>query len=490
VSAAVETGRVLAGRYRLLARLGRGGFGEVWRANDAVLGREVAVKTLALPLADPSVEQRFEREARALARLDHLNVVAVYDSGVDLGTGYLVMQLLPGPSLAALLAEQGPLPLAQALGYAQGAAAGLAAAHGAGLVHRDVSPANLILDRGGTVKLVDFGVARLTDASPTLTATGTVFATPGYVSPEQAAGRPADARSDLYALGCVLYALLAGEAPFTAEHPLGVVHQHLSSPPPRLGGRRADVPAELDDLLASLLAKDPDERPASAERVRRRLAEISATLPAADTQPVATMPLPTAPTRPLERRRRGRWALAAVPIAAAAVIALAATLAVALTGHTRSPAPRGAAAGVRSTTTPATTAAKKRPTTTTTSGRPATATLASVETPDQALAAARAAIAHAQAERQIDPAAAADLGHRLDEIGKALQHPNPQDAAHKVVDLLNHLGDLAGAGRLTSAGLTQLMTPLDRLAALVPARASSAHGDHGHHGKGEKKDNP
>ena len=150
VSETVVSGRLLGGRYRLLGRLGRGGFGEVWRAEDGVLGRQVAVKTVALAAAEPLLVRRFEREARALARLNHRNVVAIYDSGVEDRTGFLVMQLVRGPSLAKLLAEAGPLPLARALDYAAQTAAGLAAAHRAGLVHRDLSPANLVLDAGGT----------------------------------------------------------------------------------------------------------------------------------------------------------------------------------------------------------------------------------------------------------------------------------------------------------------------------------------------------
>jgi len=295
----VESGRVLAGRYRLVARLGRGGFGEVWRAADPLLGRDVAVKTLTFAPRDQVGVKRFAREARALARLNHPNVVGVYDSGLDDATGYLVMPLLAGPSLATLLAETGPLPLEEALDYAKQAAAGLEAAHEAGLVHRDVSPANLILDGAGTLKLVDFGVARFADASTVLTATGTVFATPGYVSPEQAAGHPADARSDLYALGCVLYALLAGEPPFTAEHPIGVVQHHLTSPPPSLGARRADVPAALDELLSALLAKEPRHRPQTAREVAQRLDAMRP-------QAAATVPL-TAPTLVIRRPPRRRW---------------------------------------------------------------------------------------------------------------------------------------------------------------------------------------
>ena len=456
----VETGRVLAGRYRLTARLGRGGFGEVWRADDTVLGREVAVKTLIVSGDGDALLRRFEREARTLARLDHRNIVTVYDTGADDGTGYVVMQLLAGPSLAALVAEHGPLPLDQALDYASQAAAGLAAAHAVGIVHRDVSPANLMLDGAGTVKLVDFGVARLDRASTTLTATGTVFATAGYVSPEQAAGEPADARSDLYSLGCVLYALLAGEPPFTAEHPIGVIQQQLSSPPPLLSSVRADVPAELDELLATLLAKNPADRPKSAEDVRRR---VDALRGGSDAATAATIALTRAPTT------RRRW-----PITAAAIglVALAAGLAATLSSG-------GDKTAVTTTTPPTTTApATTAPVTTATATTPA-----APATPEQAIADVRSAIVAAQAQGSLDPAAAADLNHRIDDIANALQHPNPQDAAHKTSDLLHHLADLVDGGQLTTAGLTQISTPLNQLAALLPA--VPAPGNDGGHGKGK-----
>jgi serine/threonine-protein kinase len=486
VGAAVETGRVLAGRYRLEERLGRGGMGEVWRASDAVLEREVAVKTLALSPADEEIVKRFAREARALARLNHPNVVPVYDSGADDGASFMVMQLLSGPSLAALLAERGPLPLEEAIAYARQAAAGLAAAHRAGLVHRDVSPANLILDAAGALKLVDFGVARLTDGSPTLTMTGTVFATPGYVSPEQAAGRPADARSDLYALGCVLYALLAGEPPFKAEHPLGVVHQHLTSPPPPLGERRADVPAELDLLLGALLAKDPRDRPASAEEVEQRLAAIGSV--DGEGAGAATVPLPTAETRRLARparRRRAVWAIGLV--AAAGLLALGALLATTLGGGgTHAAAPPSSTRHVSTTST--TTTAPRTTTSTTTHAATTTApppASVRLQTPAQALAAAQAALAAAQSAGRLDTKDATDLQHRLDDVAKALQHPNPADAAHKVDDLLKQLNALESHGQITPAAASQVSAPITRLAALLPSeQAPAPPGPPGH----DKKD--
>ena len=491
-----QSGRVLAGRYRLLTRLGRGGFGEVWRAEDARLAREVAVKTLTLPIAEDT-ERRFAREARALARLNHPNVVAVYDFGADDGIGYLVMQLLSGPSLAALSTANGPLSVDEALEYAEQAAAGLAAAHRAGIVHRDVSPSNLILDHDGVVKVVDFGVARLREASVALTVAGTVFATPGYVSPEQAAGRPAGPQSDLYSLGCVLYALIAGEPPFTGEHAMGVIQQHLTSAPPPLAGRRPDVPASVEAVISALLAKDPGDRPASADDVAGDLAAIRSRVRGGAEQTVATRRLAsthtdappsggpvTAVTRPAAeamgigatahaRRQGARWGWIAVGLA---VVALGALLASRLAGG------GGAAPGKAGTTGhtgTATTPSHRQAATAATTGTRASPT--ALNTPAQAIAAARVAVTRALTSGQLDRAAAEDLNHRLDDISQALQHPNPHDAAGKVSDLLRHLADLVRAGQVTAIGGSRISAPLNRAAALLPAAHSQPPGQDGKH---------
>jgi len=425
---------VLEDRYELIERLGRGGFGEVWRAHDSVLDRDVAVKLVTLD--DDDLRRRFDREARALARLDHPNVVAVY----DVGDGYLVMQLLAGPSLAALLADVGALPLEQALDYTRQAASGLAAAHAAGIVHRDVSPSNLILDGAGTLKLVDFGVARL-DGTSGLTATGTVFATAGYVSPEQAEGRPADARSDLYSLGCVMYALLTGAPPFTGEHPIGVIQQHLTATPPPL-----HVRPDVDALVAELLAKDPRDRPGSADAVVRRLSGETA-------EP--TIALPRA------RRRRPTVLMAAL---AAGLVVLGIFLATTLGSG------GGSKAGTTAAAPPPTTTQPPPPTTTAPKPTPPQPT-----TPADAIAAVRRAIAAAQSGGQLDPGAANDLEHRLDDISQALTHPNPNDTAHKAADLVHQIGNLQQNGQLT--GGTALQTAVQRLVALLPtAPAPPGHG--------------
>jgi serine/threonine-protein kinase len=469
------TGGLLASRYRLGLRLGRGGFGEVWQATDLVLRREVAVKTTELPPGDSDVARRFEREAHALARLDHPNVVAVYDSGVDGEAGYLVMPMLSGPTLDSLVAA-GPLPLPLAVEYGRQAAAGLAAAHAAGLVHRDVSPANLILHHD-TVKIVDFGVALMADSSR-LTVTGTVFATPNYVSPEQAAGGRADARSDLYGLGAVLYALVAGEPPFSAEHPLGLIQHHLSTAPPRLRELRPDAPAGLERLVVELMAKDPGARPASATSVERRLAEIAHGL-----QPEApTLVLDDAPTRrltaPLPRPASGRRrAVVALALTATLLgVGAAAGLALLGRGGHGAPPPARAAGSTAAARRPATPAA----TTATEPVPPPTIT-----SPSQAVTAFQAAVLEAQRRGQLDAAAAADLEQGLADLSAALDRPNGKDAARKLGSLEDRVAQLADSGRLSAAAANAIMAPLNRLAALLPALPQPpGHGRGKEHGNG------
>jgi len=224
---------LLVGRYRLDRRIGSGGMGHVWAAHDTVLGRDVAVKVQQFdPHGDWAAFERFVREARTAAGLQHPNVVTIFDSGTDGDTAFLVMELLPGPTLDGYVAQHGPLPEREAVALAGQVASGLAAAHGAGVVHRDIKPANLMFDARGTLKIVDFGIAHLAQtAAARLTAPNTVIGSPPYLSPEQLQGRPADERSDLYALGCVITTMLTGRPPFEAEHPLAFAHQHVSAQP-------------------------------------------------------------------------------------------------------------------------------------------------------------------------------------------------------------------------------------------------------------------
>jgi eukaryotic-like serine/threonine-protein kinase len=217
-------GQLISGRYRLEAVLGRGGMATVWRGVDQRLGRPVAIKLLdRADTADPIMLQRFDREARTAGGLTHPNIVAVYDVGTDNGVPYLVMELIDGTSVAALLAG-GPLPVDQAVDVARQTCDALGMTHAQGVVHRDIKPANILLTTTtGTVKVCDFGIARLAHQQTNLTAPHTAIGTSAYMAPEQASGAPVDARTDLYALGCVMYAMLTGHPPFTGDNPLAVL---------------------------------------------------------------------------------------------------------------------------------------------------------------------------------------------------------------------------------------------------------------------------
>ncbi|MFI1797001.1 serine/threonine-protein kinase [Streptomyces sp. NPDC020379] len=257
---------LVADRYRLGELLGRGGMGEVWEARDEVLGRQVAVKLLLGDEADESAASRFRLEAQTAARLNHPQVVGVYDFGAWDGRFYLVMELVRGPSLAQELAALGTLEPARVARIAAQAASGLAAAHRQGVVHRDVKPGNLMLDADGTLKIGDFGIARFVDETSTaLTRVGQIVGTSTYLAPERALGRMAGPASDVYALGCVLYQLLVGRPPFWADSPTALLYLHVDAAPEPPGRHRADLPPAFESCLLRMLAKQPEERPSAEE---------------------------------------------------------------------------------------------------------------------------------------------------------------------------------------------------------------------------------
>jgi len=285
---------LLAGRYRMRRRMASGGMGEVWLAHDEVLGRDVGVKVLHVGAdVDPPAVERFSREALAMAALQHPNIVSIFDSGTGSGTAFIVMELLTGPTLAQHVAERGTLPEPEAVQLAAQVAAGLDTAHRAGVIHRDIKPSNLMFSSSGTLKILDFGIARLSQAtSGGLTATNAVIGSASYLAPEQASGGTVDERSDLYALGCVLMTMLAGRPPFTADHPIAILHQQVNDQPPRLRELRPQTSPALDDLVHTLLDKRPDARPASAAEVEALLAAIALAPP--DPALLTTLTLPAA----------------------------------------------------------------------------------------------------------------------------------------------------------------------------------------------------
>ncbi|WP_030491284.1 serine/threonine-protein kinase [Micromonospora chokoriensis] len=253
---------VLSGRYRLDERVATGGMGDVWRASDLILGRQVAVKVLLPALvSDPDFIARFRAEARIMAALRHPGIVQVFDCGADdLPDGsradYLVMEFVAGEPLSKRIETAGRLEVAETMSIVAQAAAALNAAHRGGIVHRDVKPSNLLVHEDGTVVLVDFGVARSTDIT-SITSTNAVPGTALYMAPEQAAGRPVSGATDIYALGAVTYCCLTGSPPFTGDNPLQVAVRHLDDEPPELPH---DIPEAVRALVSRALAKDPLER--------------------------------------------------------------------------------------------------------------------------------------------------------------------------------------------------------------------------------------
>ncbi|WP_436843314.1 protein kinase domain-containing protein [Streptomyces narbonensis] len=244
--------------------IGRGGMGEVWQATDEVLGRPVAVKLMLGHGTDPSAGDRFRLEAQTAARLSHPHVVGVFDFGTWDGKLFLVMELVEGDSLAGRPSDPLVLPAERVAVVAAHAAAGLAAAHRQGVVHRDIKPGNLLVDAEGTVKLADFGIARFVDdPSAALTTTGQIVGTGLYLAPERALGQPASSASDVYSLGCVLYQLLTGQPPFRADTATALLYQHIDTPPVPPGRLGVALPPAFETYLLSLLAKQADQRPSA-----------------------------------------------------------------------------------------------------------------------------------------------------------------------------------------------------------------------------------
>jgi serine/threonine-protein kinase len=264
---------VLADRYELGPVLGQGGMARVHQGLDRQLGRQVAIKVLAPPFdRDREFVERFRREARAAAGLSHPNVVAVFDSGSDDGTHFIVTELVEGETLADRLHRDGPMPPPDAVAVAADIARALAVAHARGLIHRDIKPGNVMLLPDGRVKVVDFGIARAA-GSDTLTNTGVVLGSTAYLSPEQAGGQPVDERADLYSLGCVLYEMLTGHVPFRADTPIATMYRHVNDdvPPP---STIAPVQPELEDVVLRCLEKDPKRRFASAAELEDALLAV------------------------------------------------------------------------------------------------------------------------------------------------------------------------------------------------------------------------
>jgi serine/threonine protein kinase len=319
---------VLSGRYRLDSKLGSGGMSTVYLAMDEVLDRPVAIKLLHREISEEADQlERFRREARAAARLSHPNLVGVIDAGEDDGRPYIVFEYIEGRTLKRRIQEEGRLPVDEAVAYAIEIGRGLTAAHARKLVHRDVKPQNVLIDPDGRAKVTDFGIARSLE-SKGLTATGRVLGTTDYVSPEQAVGEDVDERSDVYSLGVVLYEMLTGDVPFSAETQVGVAMKHVNEPMPDVQTRRPEVSAAVAAVVDRATTKDPRDRYGSVAEMVRDLEETLEVEAArrGGTSGEATSVLDSMPSH--KRRLGGRRRISGPGIALAIVILALAAAAV------------------------------------------------------------------------------------------------------------------------------------------------------------------
>ena len=342
-------GRILGGRYELGDLLGYGGMAEVFRGRDIRLGRDVAVKVLRTDLArDPSFQARFRREAQAAASLNHPSIVSVYDTGEDdkdnSQVPYIVMEYVSGRTLRQVLQQDGRMEPTRALEITRAVCNALEYSHRAGIVHRDVKPANVMITPEGEVKVMDFGIARAVSASQaTMTQTSSVLGTAQYISPEQARGEHVDQRSDVYSTGCLLYELLTGVPPFTGDSPVAVAYQHVRENPAVPSSIDPDIAPALDAVVLKAMAKNPANRYQSAGEfaadLDRALAgkAVQATPVLPSDQTTMLRPMPSSvvlAADPADRKRKQRMAYAGLAAVVLVVFLVSALLAKVWLGNT------------------------------------------------------------------------------------------------------------------------------------------------------------
>lgn len=314
-------GEKVGGRYEIEELVGHGGMSSVYKAHDTLLERHVALKVLHDQYSgDDDFVERFKREARSVAQLQHPNIVTVIDRGEEDGRQYIVFEYIDGENLKERVTRAGRLDVREALEIALEVARGLAFAHESGLVHRDVKPQNVLLNGDGRAKVTDFGIARTLDVDG-MTQTGTVLGTSNYIAPEQASGQPVDAHSDVYSLGAVLYELLTGDVPFPGENFVAVAMKHMHEPAPNLLDVRGDVPLRVAAAVDRALEKDPEQRfptmDAFAAELDACLAELER-----DEGGDATMVIPARQRAPKQRKQVSRWPLVIGTLGLLAVAAI------------------------------------------------------------------------------------------------------------------------------------------------------------------------
>jgi eukaryotic-like serine/threonine-protein kinase len=475
--AAAGSGRVLAGRYALGPVLGTGGMAMVMAAHDLVLDRPVAVKVLREQFAADTVFlSRFTREALHASSLSHPGLVTIFDSGIDHGTAFIVMERVYGRTVREVLKSQGRFPVQRAVSIAASVCDVLEVTHRAGIVHRDIKPGNLLLADDGRLRVFDFGIARRDGADP-LTQTATVMGTAGYLSPEQAAGQRAGPRSDLYAVGCVLMEMLTGAPPFDATTPVAALYRHVHDVPPLASAGRPEVPAALDEVVRRLLAKDPAQRPATAATARAELlAALSPrtgdtrVLPVATVSPgtvspgtvsggtvsAGTVAMPSvAAASAVSRPRRGRAVAVAGALLAVGALATLLGLDVGSPAASSARSPSPSATPTRSSAVPAAPVVGPG-TPTPTLPTPVAIAVPPATSFSSAIDAVRTVIGAGQAAQLVDPAAAAQLMDAVNEVARSTDRGHGKSTASKVRDLTALVGTLSTQGLVTGDAVRAL----------------------------------
>ncbi|HZM83557.1 MAG TPA: serine/threonine-protein kinase [Candidatus Limnocylindrales bacterium] len=460
--------RVLLGRYRLDEVVDSGATATVWRAMDRQLVRPVAVKILDRPglKADTDEQQRFLAEARTLAGLSHPNIVTVFDNGTEEGVAFLVMELVEGRSVKSRLAD-GVFPIAEAAAIMAQVCDALAAAHAAGIVHRDIKPGNIVVTPGGTAKVCDFGIARLQDTSPR-TAPDVALGTSSYMAPEHVVGQTVDGRADLYAVGCVLFEMLTGTPPFVGEFAFSVAYQHIHDQPPTVSSRRADVPVELDSLVGRLLAKDPRQRPATAAQVR---AELSAWV-----DPGTMALIRPAATKPRASHRYARAGIAAAAIAAVPALAL-----IAWPEHRSTTPPPAADAPASPTFSPtpvesptaSPSAAPAIPGTARSATPKPSSSPSGAPSPLEQVMALKALVQQLTDTGQLPASKADELDHLLNDLANQIVQGKSRETQDKIAAVRKKNDDLLNDGKITTMGHDAIETRLVQLIVTTSPTAST-----------------
>jgi serine/threonine protein kinase len=447
---------------------------EVRRAEDSALGRPVAIKLLRGD-GDPRSVARFEQEARLLARLHHPNVVTVFDVGADGDDRFIVMELVDGQTLRDVLSAEGPLEPGRAADIAGGVAAALTYAHEQNVVHRDVKPSNVLIASGDHVKLADLGIAKLLSAEAGTATTG-VIGTASYMAPEQARGDPVDGRADLYSLGCVVFEMLVGRPPFEGDPAAALTYAHVHRPAPRARSIAPGVPADLDDIVAALLEKDPAARPQSASEVQTMfersaqrqpgIAEMP-TEPFTRSEPTKRLPEDRSPpiearTRPEPTDHRGpkrplpRWI---VPVTAAALVGLLLLfLPTLFAGDSRQGGGEGAGARSPRSSSPATNESEPPP-----------------EPPssDEAARHVFDVVSEGIAAGEVSGGIVGEVQHKIDEAFREFEeHEDLEKTLDKIAELQEKVSEALEKGEITSQARARAINDaLDELAAALEAEA-------------------